>query len=343
MSKDSIIKKTLIIIRGLPGAGKTTLAKMLTGFNVAADDMPGLYVDGKYQIELQARSHEWCREQVESWLSQDMSLVAVHNTFVSFEYTKPYVELAEKWGYAVQIIHCEGVKLDGNYTKSIHDLPPALFESMRDRWEQLRPSQKRALTIEYLGKQFRELVAPDLIVFDMDGTIKIPKDGRKFPQSPDDFELTSYIQDFNSNLFDCHFVLVTNQRGIETGAKTLEFLNEEISLLENECCEKLDLDFERVYCATARNSKKMMITGDSIFGEYEASVNADKPNTGMMLEILKDEMSDLDSSNIWIVGDAHTTSHGDDWEFYCNCRDSIEGASFVYIPIEMLAVAQELI
>jgi adenylate kinase family enzyme len=44
--------KTLIIIRGCPGDGKTTLAKKISGahfHSIAADDMPELYLDGQYQ------------------------------------------------------------------------------------------------------------------------------------------------------------------------------------------------------------------------------------------------------------------------------------------------------
>lgn len=78
--------KTLYIIRGLSGKGKTTLARSLCPWwhpfkrQVAADDMPGLYdPDGKYVIELQQRSHQWCQRRVINWMQQGMWAIAVHN------------------------------------------------------------------------------------------------------------------------------------------------------------------------------------------------------------------------------------------------------------------------
>lgn len=40
--------RTLYLIRGIAGTGKTTLAEALTPWNVAADMMPGLYTKDGY-------------------------------------------------------------------------------------------------------------------------------------------------------------------------------------------------------------------------------------------------------------------------------------------------------
>lgn len=122
--------KTLYIIRGLPGAGKSTVAAALTPWNVAADDYPGLYSpSGLLNLELQSLSHQWCFAQVEKMLQRGRKKVAVHNTFTQLKYIEPYITLAEQYGYRVQIVHCEGNH--GN----IHNVPPEVMSRMKSSWE----------------------------------------------------------------------------------------------------------------------------------------------------------------------------------------------------------------
>lgn len=122
--------KTLYLIRGLPGTGKTTLSESLTPWNVAADMLPGLYnSDGSYNLHLQPHSHLWCYEQVEKWMEQQKSKIAVHNTFVLQQWIEPYEKLALIHGYRFQVIHCEGEH------GSIHNVPEEMIEKWRETWE----------------------------------------------------------------------------------------------------------------------------------------------------------------------------------------------------------------
>ena len=137
--------KTLYLIRGISGSGKSTLAAALTEYAIASDDMPGIYQNGVYQVELQAQSHEWCFSNVEGWMQQSQQRIAVANTFVKAKYFQQYLELAAKYGYSVQIIHCEGVVLpDGTQTSSIHGLPEEILQRQRNNWEpwQLTPQNQ---------------------------------------------------------------------------------------------------------------------------------------------------------------------------------------------------------
>jgi len=135
--------KTLYLIRGISGSGKSSLASAITEYAIASDDMPGLYQDGNYKVELQGESHQWCFNNVEAWMQQDKNKVAVANTFVKQKYFQAYLDLAAKYRYAIQIIHCEGVLLpSGNQTSSIHNVPEEVLQRQRDNWEpwQLNPS-----------------------------------------------------------------------------------------------------------------------------------------------------------------------------------------------------------
>jgi len=97
--------RTLYIVRGVSGSGKSSLAEQLSRHNVAADDFPGLYSGGQYQIELQSESHRWCEAQVEGWMQARKPTIAVHNTAMKRKYYQQYLDLAAKYGYTVQVIH----------------------------------------------------------------------------------------------------------------------------------------------------------------------------------------------------------------------------------------------
>jgi predicted kinase len=132
------LKKTLYLIRGISGTGKSELARALTRFEVAADDMPGMYVDGEYQAHLQKQSHQWCYAQVEDWMGQGRRKIAVHNTFCKAKYFEDYLALAQDYSYAVQIIHAEGIMLeDGSTPKNVHNVSAEVLQRQRENWQPL--------------------------------------------------------------------------------------------------------------------------------------------------------------------------------------------------------------
>lgn len=93
--------KTLYIIRGVSGAGKTTLAKTLCGLPntvaIAADDYH-YDEEGNYnwKAENMSKAHQWCKEVVEKKLEAGLNVV-VHNTNTSEKEIKPYLDLADKY------------------------------------------------------------------------------------------------------------------------------------------------------------------------------------------------------------------------------------------------------
>ncbi len=338
---------TLYIIRGLPGAGKSTLAAAITPNNVAADDYPGLYVNGKYNIEQQKASHEWCFQKVKNYMELGVD-VAVHNTFVSKNFMQNYLDLAASYGYAVQIIQAEGVLVNGEYQKSTHNVPAPVFESMQQRWEMMRQAPQRGISLKQLSTIFQNLQEPDLIVFDMDGTLKKTSSNAVnavFAESPEDFVLTPEILNFRESLFgdDCSYAIASNQRGLETGAKTLEFLSKEVDLLLNELYRQVGLPIEQVFIAHKRNSNSgIWLHAEP--EEFTCENQVDKPGIGLMEKIIIESSAGISGGeHIWIVGDSHTNHNPDDYQFFLNCQKDIEGVTFHYIPIEMLDIAQSLI
>lgn len=138
--------KTLYIIRGLPGAGKTTLAHQLCPRwhplkrAIAADDCPNRYLsngtinpDVPHQV-----AHNWVRIKVERWMRTGwITTIAIHNVSHIIDHMEPYLALAAKYGWSVQVVHAEGVLLpSGSLAQSVHgSIPTEDIDRWRTTWE----------------------------------------------------------------------------------------------------------------------------------------------------------------------------------------------------------------
>lgn len=125
--------KQVVIIRGLPGSGKTTLATAL------AEQVHTVHVEADHFFErigkvfdraLLAEAHADCFTRFELALYDPrVQRVIVSNTFTTRWEYQPYVDAANKAGYSPQIVVCRG-----NFG-SVHDVPEAALRRMRERWE----------------------------------------------------------------------------------------------------------------------------------------------------------------------------------------------------------------
>jgi predicted kinase len=104
--------KSLVLIRGAPGSGKSTLAKMFEekGYrHQEADKYVILIGRGEYKWspEVARTAHSHCQAYTENAMQAGDNVV-VSNTFVRRGDMKPYLDMAEKYGYTVQEIICLG-------------------------------------------------------------------------------------------------------------------------------------------------------------------------------------------------------------------------------------------
>ena len=122
--------KNLILLRGLPGAGKSTLAKLICNQHVEAD----MYFqkDGEYKFDASKlkQAHEWCRERTEQYMRQGFNVV-VSNTFTTEGEIAPYINLAYKHKYRLTTIVVEN--RHGN--SSVHSVPQETIEKMKSRFQ----------------------------------------------------------------------------------------------------------------------------------------------------------------------------------------------------------------
>lgn len=122
--------KSLYILRGLPGAGKTTLAQNIIcnkGRMVAADDFMGKTFDATRLKEC----HRKCKETVDEWMELGVNPICVHNTFTQEWEMEDYHKLAEYHGYTV--FHMIVENRHGN--ASVHNVPASTLKKMMDRFE----------------------------------------------------------------------------------------------------------------------------------------------------------------------------------------------------------------
>lgn len=122
--------KTLFLLRGLPGAGKSTLADSL-GIDYVEADMFFMQ-DGEYKFDGTKikLAHEWCQDRVRKIMEYGMS-VAVANTFTQEWEMEPYLEMAEEFGYRVNSLIVEN--RHGN--ESVHGVPAQAMDIMEKRFE----------------------------------------------------------------------------------------------------------------------------------------------------------------------------------------------------------------
>ena len=150
VEKDDV--RELILVRGLPGSGKTRLASIIASLSIpecpisvstfATDDFfmaNGEYKfnQGKlsdYHIRNQNAVEKQMQDAIESGAHFNLpvnDLIIVHNTFTQDWEMEAYYELADTYGYTVTSIIVE----NHHNGKSIHNVPYDSIVHMKDRFE----------------------------------------------------------------------------------------------------------------------------------------------------------------------------------------------------------------
>jgi len=154
----------LILLRGVSGAGKSTVAELFIDATIlSTDDFfmqkewcticdDGEPVDAicnrdhnKYIFDANSlvENHMKCTAKAEQAMDVATRMIdnsainavkhtlVIHNTFTKQWEMTPYLILAEKYGYTVHTIIVE----NRHESKSIHDVPQASVDAQRDRFE----------------------------------------------------------------------------------------------------------------------------------------------------------------------------------------------------------------
>ena len=129
-------EKTLFILRGLPGSGKTTLAKSIGAVHFEADMYFMVGNEYKFDVTKLKQAHAWCQDQVKfSMKRADKTIgdlrISVSNTFTQEWEMEPYFEMAKQYGFKVFTLIVENRHGGVNQ----HEVPEDKIELMKNRFE----------------------------------------------------------------------------------------------------------------------------------------------------------------------------------------------------------------
>ncbi len=123
----------LVLIRGLPGSGKSTEAKTLDGFKHFEADMFFIDENGEYKYDASKikDAHNWCKLETYKAVKNKQDVV-VSNTFTTNREIEPYFDIADMFGITPVIVECKGK------WENVHNVPEDVIKRMTDRWEELK-------------------------------------------------------------------------------------------------------------------------------------------------------------------------------------------------------------
>lgn len=129
--------KRLVIMRGLPGSGKSTKAREYGGTIVSADDY--FMQDDKYMFDPNqlGAAHNQSKNKCEEAMKRGDPTIVVDNTNVRARDYKDYVKLAEQYGYDVEIdsVGTGGMAVEELAERNKHGVPLSTIENMVEKWE----------------------------------------------------------------------------------------------------------------------------------------------------------------------------------------------------------------
>lgn len=142
--------KSLLLLRGLPGSGKTTFAQLLSrssGFSCFSLDSFFTNADGEYHFDYKTNhlAYKECQSRVEEAMKQEDVAILVDQTFALLWEMQPYLDLAKKYKYQLFVCTMEN-RHNGRNLHAISD----------EQMLKMAKSFKVEILPEYLRKEERE-------------------------------------------------------------------------------------------------------------------------------------------------------------------------------------------
>ena len=122
----------LILVRGVSGAGKSTIAPMFKNAVLVSTDDFFLDEYGEYVFDANSLviNHQFCQIAVKMMMKDNEELIVVHNTFTADWEMDAYFDLAREHGYAVHTIIVE----NRHGSKNVHDVPQDVIKAQKERF-----------------------------------------------------------------------------------------------------------------------------------------------------------------------------------------------------------------
>lgn len=126
-------------MRGLPGSGKTTLARVIAknkNHVYSTDDF--WTEDYEFDYELLELAHNWNQQRAVDALLAGVNNIVIDNTNVDVRSIKPYVDMARKYNYTIVLVEPNtSFKWDVEVlaSKNRHNVPIDVIQNMKDKYE----------------------------------------------------------------------------------------------------------------------------------------------------------------------------------------------------------------
>ncbi len=130
-------EKSIILLRGLPGAGKSTLAILLSENGKypihCIDDYFTNSETGEYNFDYQKNhlAYKACLDQLEESLKKETAKILIPNTFTIEWEMELYFQLAEKYQYRVFVLTVE----NRHKGKNIHAISEIQLRKMAEKYK----------------------------------------------------------------------------------------------------------------------------------------------------------------------------------------------------------------
>ena len=140
--------RKMIIMRGLPGSGKSYKAKEIlskispgTSVLVASTDDYWLRPDGQYDVNRQLfpQAHTWNQQRVRKFVQKRSGncVVIVDNTNIELWEPREYVKIALQNQLTIEFAYSDApwaFNLKGCLRRNSHKVPKKIIEDMIERW-----------------------------------------------------------------------------------------------------------------------------------------------------------------------------------------------------------------
>ena len=129
--------KKLVILRGLSGSGKSTHAtKHYQNAVLCSADHFFQQKDGSYNFNPRQLgiAHNTCKDKARKAMAHGEEIVVIDNTNSKIKEMKPYLKMAEEFGYETEVIRLICSK-NVAHDRNKHNVPKETIERMLSRFQ----------------------------------------------------------------------------------------------------------------------------------------------------------------------------------------------------------------
>ena len=133
--------KRLIVLRGLPGSFKSTLANSFKEEGAVVFSTDNFFmVNGEYKFtpELIKEAHTWNKMNALKAMFSSFPFIVIDNTATKWYEVEDYVNMGLKYGYEIDFLEPDNpdrFNVDLCFERNTHNVPKEVIQRMKDRWE----------------------------------------------------------------------------------------------------------------------------------------------------------------------------------------------------------------